>query len=89
MAALKTHLPHLKPRGVAAGLHLMIELGKNTDEQKVIEAGTKRSIGLRGASAYRAMPSPAPPGLVLGYGGLADKAVVPGVRQLAMLLREL
>jgi GntR family transcriptional regulator/MocR family aminotransferase len=88
MAALGTHLPQLHIRGVAAGLHLMIELGPGADEEKLVEALARRSIHVYGASSYRATPAAGPPALLLGYGRLEEGAVEEGVRELAAVLRE-
>lgn len=41
---LHKHLPRLRPRGVAAGLHLMIELDAAVDERAVVAAAERRSI---------------------------------------------
>jgi GntR family transcriptional regulator / MocR family aminotransferase len=88
VAALGTHLPHLRPRGVAAGLHLMIELGRGADEQQIVEAAARRSIRLYGASSYRAVPATGPPALLLGYGALEENVVEEAVRHLASLLQK-
>jgi GntR family transcriptional regulator / MocR family aminotransferase len=88
VGALAAHIPHLRPRGVAAGLHLMIELRPGADESKIVATAAKRSMRLCGASSYRAIPKAGPPALVLGYGGLEESAIAEAVRQLAALLRE-
>jgi len=88
VTALATHLPHLQPRGVAAGLHLMIELGSAASEQGIVAAAASRSIRLSGASPYRAIREAGPPALILGYGGLEESSISEAVRHLAMLLRE-
>src|SRR5262245_29154764 len=88
MHALKNHLPHLRARGVAAGLHVMIELGRGADERKIVKAAARQSIRVCGASIYRANPNAGPPALVLGYGALQAGAVDEAVRMLATVLRE-
>lgn len=88
VAALRTHLPRLRLRGVAAGLHLMIELGNDIDEQAVLAAAARRSIRVYGLSAYRARPLAAQPGLVVGYGGLPETTIREAVRQLTAALAE-
>ena len=87
-AALGTHLPELQPRGVAAGLHLMIELGPGADEAMLVQVMASRSICLFGASSYRAKPTAGPPALLLGYGRLEESAVDEGVRELAAVLHD-
>jgi GntR family transcriptional regulator/MocR family aminotransferase len=88
MAALKTHLPQLQARGVAAGLHVMIELGPDVDERKIVEAAARQSIRVLGASIYRSKPNAGTPALVLGYGGLKEGTIAEAVRILASVLRE-
>jgi GntR family transcriptional regulator / MocR family aminotransferase len=88
IAALGIHLPRLRPRGVAAGLHLMIELDRRADEQMIVATAASRSIRIQGASTYRAIPAVGPPALLMGYGGIEESAIAEGVRQLAPLLRE-
>jgi hypothetical protein len=43
MAAFEAHLPGLPPRGISAGLHLMLELGPGADDQKIV-AGTPKQL---------------------------------------------
>ncbi len=88
VAALQSHLPLLRFHGIDAGLHLMIELTRDVDEQAVVEAAARRSIRVYGAGAYRAKPLASPPGLVLGYGGLPEETIGEAARQLAAVLAE-
>jgi GntR family transcriptional regulator/MocR family aminotransferase len=88
MKALKTHLPQLRVQGVAAGLHVMIELARNADEGQIIKEAARQSIRVCGASIYRAKPNGAHPALVLGYGALQTGSVDAAVRMLAIVLRE-
>ncbi len=88
VTALRTHLPRLRLRGVAAGLHLMIELANDVDEQAVLAAAARRSIRVYGLSAYRARPLAAQPGLVVGYGGLPESSIREAVRHLMAALAE-
>jgi GntR family transcriptional regulator/MocR family aminotransferase len=84
--ALSRHLPHVKVRGVAAGLHVMLELDTSVDETAVVAAAASRSIRVYGARAYYAKPAAAPPALVVGYGGLRGTDIPEAVRQLADVL---
>jgi GntR family transcriptional regulator/MocR family aminotransferase len=88
MEALRTYLPHLRPQGVAAGLHVLIELDSDADERKIVKAAARQSIRLVGASIYRADPAAGPPALVLGYGALQEDRIGEAVKQLATVLRE-
>jgi GntR family transcriptional regulator/MocR family aminotransferase len=86
--ALRAYLPALRYHGVAAGLHLMIELGHDVDEQAVLAAAKRRFIRVYGASAYRATPQSGSPALVVGYGGLPESGIREAVRHLALALAE-
>jgi len=88
MDALRTYLPHLRAHGVAAGLHVMIELGRDAHEGAIVKAAARQSIRVCGASIYRANPDAGPPALVLGYGALQAGAVEEAVKMLATVLRE-
>jgi len=85
VAALRRHAPGLRVHGVAAGLHLLVELDPRADEQKIIEAAAKLSVAVYGVRAHRAR-QPGPPALLLGYGNLSNAAIVEGVKRLASVL---
>lgn len=86
VAALARHLPSARIHGVAAGLHLMVELDGAHDEGAIVEAALQRSIRVDGAAAYRAEPRGAVPAFVMGYGGLLEAAIADGVKGLASVL---
>jgi GntR family transcriptional regulator/MocR family aminotransferase len=88
VSALEAHLPRSTLRGVAAGLHVLMELEAGIDEAAVIRLAAGRDIRVYGASAYRATPAAGAPALVLGYGNLQEEDIVPGVRQLADVVDE-
>jgi GntR family transcriptional regulator / MocR family aminotransferase len=86
--ALHEHLPQLRLHGVAAGLHLLIELDRGVDERAVIEAAARRSIRVYGGADYRAKRLTGPPTLLVGYGGLPESTIPEAVKQLAFVLAE-
>jgi GntR family transcriptional regulator/MocR family aminotransferase len=88
MDAFGAHLPELHPQGIAAGLHLMLELSPGADEQKIVAAAAMRSMRLYPVGPYRAIPEAGPPALLLGYGGLDESVIGEAVRELASLLGE-
>jgi GntR family transcriptional regulator/MocR family aminotransferase len=80
-AALARHLPAVRASGAAAGLHLLVELPEDLDEEAVIEAAERRGVGLDGLKPHSARPRG--PAVILGYGRIAEPAIEPGVRALA------
>jgi GntR family transcriptional regulator/MocR family aminotransferase len=88
IAALGMHLPELRPQGIAAGLHLMIDLDPGADEESIVAAAAKRSIRLLGVGPHRSVPEAGPPALLLGYGGLPESVIPEAVGRLASLLHE-
>jgi GntR family transcriptional regulator/MocR family aminotransferase len=87
-AALRARLPRLRRHGVAAGLHLMLELEAGADEVAIIAAAARRSVGVYGVGVHRRRPGAGPPALVLGYGAVPEDDIAPGVELLAEALRE-
>jgi GntR family transcriptional regulator / MocR family aminotransferase len=83
--ALERLLPDCPPAGVAAGLHLVVQLPAGTDEQAVLDSARSRGLGVSGISEHRVEPGP--PALLLGYGRLPEPAIEPAVRLLADSLR--
>jgi GntR family transcriptional regulator/MocR family aminotransferase len=88
VAALHTHLRHFPIHGVAAGLHLMIELDADLDEQAVVTAAARHSVRVYAAGAYRANRRHGARALLLGYGGLCESDMPEAVRQLALAIAE-
>ncbi|WP_239127418.1 MocR-like pyridoxine biosynthesis transcription factor PdxR [Asanoa siamensis] len=85
LAALATHLPAVRPAGVAAGLHLVAWLPPHLDEETVVAAGLERGVGVHGVGPYRLAPGP--PGLIFGYATLDPPAIDEGLALLAAALR--
>ena len=86
-AAVAEFLPDLRIGGVAAGLHLMMDLPAGSDESAVVAEAEQSSIRLFGAARYRARPRQSPPALVIGYGCAADALIGEGVHRLARVIR--
>ena len=85
MAALRVHLPKCRVFGIAAGLHLMLELPPGADESAIVDGAKALSINVTGTQTYCARAN-LPPSLILGYGCLRDSAVQEGVRRLASVV---
>ena len=83
VAALGIHLPAVRIRGVAAGLHLMIELDRDADESAIVAAAASSEVAVYGVRVHRARPQAGPPALLLGYGAMSETAIAEGVARLA------
>lgn len=87
LEVLSTALPGAVPTGVAAGLHLYVQLPNGCDESSLIEAARQRSVLIEGASEHWSDPRSAPPALVLGYGAIAESAIRDGLATLGSIYR--
>jgi len=85
-AAIREFMPALRIGGVAAGLHLMLDLPAGIDERAVIAEADAQSIRVFGAARYRARSRDGPPALVLGYGCVSDALIRDGIEQLARVI---
>ncbi|TWD79143.1 GntR family transcriptional regulator/MocR family aminotransferase [Kribbella amoyensis] len=79
---LAERLPELEPVGISAGLHVLTWLPPDLSEDAVAAAARERGLGVYGLRPYW-VGAPRAEGLVFGYGGLTEKAVVEGVDLLA------
>jgi len=70
-----------------AGLYELLELPGDVNEAALLAGAAKRGVGAEGLSLHRFTPG-GPPGLVLGYGNLAEPAIEQGVRLLGEALAE-
>ncbi|MFE9610801.1 PLP-dependent aminotransferase family protein [Streptomyces sp. NPDC006012] len=80
--ALADQLPGAPISGIAAGLHLILELPATVDTAAVVAAAAARSLRVADLAAYHATDARAAHGLVLGYGNLADSGLQEAVRHL-------
>ena len=85
MAALQRELPEARIKGIAAGLHVTVELPDSHDEQAIKAAAQTARIPFNVLSDY---DTTGPPTLMLGYGALPESAIDAGVRELAALIRQ-
>jgi GntR family transcriptional regulator/MocR family aminotransferase len=82
VAELAQELPGWSPRPSAGGLHVAVDLPKGADEAALLAAAARHGFGLEGMSLH-SYTGDCPPGLVLGYGSIADAAVGHVVQSLA------
>jgi GntR family transcriptional regulator/MocR family aminotransferase len=86
LAAMHDVTPQLHPRGIAAGLHFVLELPAGVTEAEVLASAQERSIGLIGLESFRHGPSEYGQALVIGYGAPADHDFESSVSALNSLL---
>jgi GntR family transcriptional regulator / MocR family aminotransferase len=84
--ALAETLPEATVRGVAAGLHVTVELAGG-DERAIADEAARRRIALNTMRDYRDDAQRGPAVLMLGYGQTAEPAIRAGVRELAEAVR--
>jgi GntR family transcriptional regulator / MocR family aminotransferase len=83
LAALRRHLPDARPAGIAAGLHLLVWLPPDLDEQRVAQAAADLGVFVQPVERYRLTTDPgATGGLVLGYSVLNERAIAEGIELL-------
>jgi GntR family transcriptional regulator/MocR family aminotransferase len=85
--ALAAALPEARIRGIAAGLHVTVELGPQDDEAAVRRAAAARGIGLSTMGDY-ATSVPHPPTLILGYSQMSEARLRTGIAELARAVTE-
>ena len=83
VAALADALPEATVRGIAAGLHAIVELPAADDEQAIRDEAQRRGIALAILNSYRIDPRDRPPTLLLGYGQVPEPAIQAGISELA------
>jgi GntR family transcriptional regulator / MocR family aminotransferase len=69
--------------GEAAGLHVMVILRSDIDEQRLVDAARKDGIRVHGGANYRQRVAVEAPSLVLGYGVIEEHELHAGVTALA------
>ena len=80
--ALARWLPAVCTSASAAGLFELVGLPEHIDEGALLEAAASRGVGAEGLGWHRISYGGAP-GLLLGFGNLAEPAIDQGVRLLA------
>jgi GntR family transcriptional regulator/MocR family aminotransferase len=88
LTALRERLPELEPAGIAAGLHLVAYLPGDIDETAVVEAAANRGLAVYGLAPYR-IDHEGRPGLIFGYGTLAERTITEGIHALAQVIAAL
>jgi len=85
VTALAQELPDARVHGIAAGMHVMVELGAGDDERAIRDAARERRIRFETLADYGVAEGP--PMLMLGYGQIAEQAIPAGIAELAAAVR--
>jgi GntR family transcriptional regulator / MocR family aminotransferase len=85
--ALADALPEATVRGIAAGLHVTVELTDRDDEEAIRAQARRRRIELETLEEFRPAAPGALPALVLGYAQMPEATIRAGVRELAAAVR--
>jgi GntR family transcriptional regulator/MocR family aminotransferase len=86
LGALRRHLPHLRPVGASAGLHVVAWLPCGVDEADLIERAAATGVAVDGVSPYYAAGRDGPGGLLFGYGTLTEREIEEGIRRVAEVM---
>jgi GntR family transcriptional regulator / MocR family aminotransferase len=85
--AFARHAPRVQLTGLAAGFQAVAPLPPGADETAVIAGARERRVGLYGVGGYRGNPdTAAPPGLVMGFGNVRERAIEPAIAAIAAQL---
>ena len=88
--ALATALPEARVLGIAAGLHVTVQLLATDDEQAIRDEAERHGIHFDTmARDYAPHPAGDPPTLLLGYARIPEPAIRAGVGELAAIIHRL
>lgn len=80
--ALTEAIPEAAIRGIAAGLHVTVQLPDTDDEHAIQKEARHRRVELETMSDYRPDVADRPPALVLGYAQMPEPAIRAGIHEL-------
>jgi GntR family transcriptional regulator / MocR family aminotransferase len=85
LEAVTASLAGALPSGVAAGLHVYVQLPDWCDEAHLVDAAGEQGLFIEGARWHWSVPEDAPPALVLGYGAITEATIHTGLGVLGSL----
>ena len=85
--ALASALPGARVRGIAAGLHVVLELPAGSEEAAVIERAKRAGVHVHGLAGFTRTHSH-PPSLVLGYGLSSERELRQAVAAIAAAIED-
>jgi GntR family transcriptional regulator/MocR family aminotransferase len=84
--ALAAQLPHVPVSGIAAGLHVVVELASTEAEAAAVEQARTRKLAIESLSEHALPGYAGPPGLLIGYAGIPEPAIPRAVDQIAQIV---
>jgi GntR family transcriptional regulator/MocR family aminotransferase len=85
--ALSSALPGARVRGIAAGLHVVLELPAGAAEAGVVERAKRAGVHVQGLAAFTRAHAH-PPSLVLGYGLAGERELRQAVAAIAAAIED-
>jgi GntR family transcriptional regulator / MocR family aminotransferase len=86
LAALRRHLPELRPVGASAGLHVLAWMPSGVDEAALVQLAAESGVAVDGLTPYRKSGDGLPGGLLFGYGTVTEAGIDEGVRIIAEVM---
>ncbi|HXR11538.1 MAG TPA: PLP-dependent aminotransferase family protein [Gaiellaceae bacterium] len=84
--ALAKHLPDLFVSGIAAGLHVVVELPSRELETAAVEQARSAGVLVQSISQHALPGYDGPPGLLVGYGCVPEPTLPHAVERLALAI---
>jgi GntR family transcriptional regulator/MocR family aminotransferase len=81
--ALRAQLPNAHISGLAAGLHIVLQLASSDDERTACAAAEARGVAIQSLSQHALPGYTGPPGLLMGYGTISEPAIPHAATELA------
>jgi GntR family transcriptional regulator/MocR family aminotransferase len=85
--ALARELPEAEVTGIAAGLHVTVQLPEGYDARAIRDEAGRHGIAFNSMTDYREPGAAGSTTLMLGYGSVPEPAIEPGVREIAEVVR--
>jgi GntR family transcriptional regulator / MocR family aminotransferase len=87
VSGLATHVPDLRVTGIAAGLHVVLQLPSRDAEVATYTQALENGIMIHPLSRHTMPGYDGPAGVLIGYGAISDAAIPYVVEQLAAAIR--
>ncbi len=87
LSALHHAVPHIGVTGIAAGLHALLQLARNSEDE-IIARAARRGLALDGLRSYHLAGDHEPPALVVGYATPPEHAYTAALARLTAALTE-